>query len=74
MLAKALNVVGLMNVQYAIQRGVAYVLEVQPPRLAHGPLVRRRPPRLAKIAARCHGRASRSRSRRVREVGPPYSR
>jgi carbamoyl-phosphate synthase large subunit len=29
-LAKALNVVGLMNVQYAIQRGDLYVLEVNP--------------------------------------------
>ena len=29
-LARALNVVGLMNVQYAIQNGVVYVLEVNP--------------------------------------------
>ena len=29
-LARALNVVGLMNVQYAIQAGVIYVLEVNP--------------------------------------------
>jgi carbamoyl-phosphate synthase large subunit len=29
-LARALNVVGLMNVQYAIQRDVVYVLEVNP--------------------------------------------
>src|ERR1039458_8953765 len=29
-LAKALRVVGLMNVQYAIQNGVVYVLEVNP--------------------------------------------
>jgi carbamoyl-phosphate synthase large subunit len=29
-LAKALNVIGLMNVQYAIQNGVVYVLEVNP--------------------------------------------
>jgi carbamoyl-phosphate synthase large subunit len=29
-LAKALNVIGLMNVQYAIQRGDLYVLEVNP--------------------------------------------
>jgi carbamoyl-phosphate synthase large subunit len=29
-LAKALKVVGLMNVQYAIQRGTVYVLEVNP--------------------------------------------
>ena len=30
MLARALDVVGLMNVQFAIQRGVVYVLEVNP--------------------------------------------
>ena len=29
-LAKALHVIGLMNVQYAIQNGVVYVLEVNP--------------------------------------------
>ena len=29
-LAKALNVVGLMNVQYAVQNGAVYVLEVNP--------------------------------------------
>src|SRR5438445_13264726 len=29
-LAKALNVIGLMNAQYAIQNGVVYVLEVNP--------------------------------------------
>ena len=29
-LAKELNVVGLMNVQYAVQKGVVYILEVNP--------------------------------------------
>ncbi|MCP4683805.1 MAG: carbamoyl-phosphate synthase large subunit [Desulfobacterales bacterium] len=29
-LAKELNVVGLMNIQYAVQRGLVYVLEVNP--------------------------------------------
>ncbi len=29
-LARALNVIGLMNVQYAIQDGTVYVLEVNP--------------------------------------------
>lgn len=29
-IAKELNVVGLMNIQYAVQRGVIYVLEVNP--------------------------------------------
>ena len=29
-LAKGLNVVGLMNIQFAIQNGIIYVLEVNP--------------------------------------------
>ena len=29
-LAKALNVIGLMNIQYAVQRGKVYVIEVNP--------------------------------------------
>ncbi len=29
-LARALNVIGLMNVQYAMQNGTVYVLEVNP--------------------------------------------
>ncbi len=29
-LAKALNVIGLMNIQYAVQRGTVYVIEVNP--------------------------------------------
>ena len=53
-LAKALNVVGLMNVQFAIQGSDIYVLEVNPRASRTVPFVSKaigRP--LAKIAARC---------------------
>jgi len=52
-LALALKVGGLMNVQYAIQNGVIFVLEVNPRALAHGAL-RRQGDRASrrKIAAR----------------------
>ncbi len=54
LMAKALNVVGLMNVQYAIQNGTVYVLEVNPRASRTVPFVSKAcgvP--LAKIAARC---------------------
>ncbi len=35
-LAKALNVIGLVNIQFAIQRGKVFVIEVNPPGVAHG--------------------------------------
>src|SRR3984957_6995648 len=38
-LAKALNVVGLMNIQFAIQSGVIYILEVNPRASRTGPFV-----------------------------------
>jgi len=53
-MAKALKVVGLMNVQFAIQNGKIYVLEVNPRASRTVPYVSKaigRP--LAKIAARC---------------------
>ncbi len=53
-MAKALNVVGLMNVQFAIQGSDIYVLEVNPRASRTVPFVSKaigRP--LAKIAARC---------------------
>jgi carbamoyl-phosphate synthase large subunit len=53
-MAKALNVVGLMNVQFAIQDGVVYVLEVNPRASRTVPYVSKATGRpLAKIAARC---------------------
>jgi carbamoyl-phosphate synthase large subunit len=52
-LARALNVVGLMNVQYAIQSGVIYVLEVNPRASRTVPFVSKATGLpLAKIAAR----------------------
>ncbi|MGC1727841.1 MAG: carbamoyl-phosphate synthase large subunit [Steroidobacteraceae bacterium] len=52
-LARALNVVGLMNVQFAIQNGVIYVLEVNPRASRTVPFVSKATGLpLAKIAAR----------------------
>jgi carbamoyl-phosphate synthase large subunit len=54
LMAKALRVVGLMNVQFAIQDGVVYVLEVNPRASRTVPYVSKATGRpLAKIAARC---------------------
>src|SRR5207253_7854642 len=53
-LAKALKVIGLMNVQYAIQRDTVYVLEVNPRASRTVPYVSKATGQpLAKIAARC---------------------
>ena len=53
-LAKALNVVGLMNVQFAIQGEQIFVLEVNPRASRTVPFVSKCIGRsLAKIAARC---------------------
>jgi carbamoyl-phosphate synthase large subunit len=53
-LARALGVVGLMNVQYAIQDGVVFVLEVNPRASRTVPYVSKATGLpLAKIAARC---------------------
>jgi carbamoyl-phosphate synthase large subunit len=54
LMARALGVVGLMNVQFAIQDGVVYVLEVNPRASRTVPFVSKATGRpLAKIAARC---------------------
>jgi carbamoyl-phosphate synthase large subunit len=51
-LAKALRVIGLMNVQYAIQNGVVYVLEVNPRASRTAPFVSKATGRpIAKIGA-----------------------
>jgi carbamoyl-phosphate synthase large subunit len=73
MLAKALNVVGLMNVQYAIQDGTVYVLEVNPRASRTVPYVSKATGvPLAKVAARCMaGRALDEQGIRG-EVVPPY--
>ncbi len=52
-MAHALNVIGLMNVQFAIQNGVVYVLEVNPRASRTVPFVSKATGRpLAKVAAR----------------------
>ena len=52
-LAKALNVVGLMNIQFAIQNGVVYILEVNPRASRTVPFVSKATGvPLAKVAAR----------------------
>jgi carbamoyl-phosphate synthase large subunit len=54
LMAKGLNVCGLMNVQFAIQKGVVFVLEVNPRASRTVPFVSKATGlQLAKIAARC---------------------
>ena len=78
MMAKALKVVGLMNVQFAIQgegeHAVVYVLEVNPRASRTVPYVSKATGQpLAKIAARCMAGMRLSDQRGVRgEVIPPY--
>jgi carbamoyl-phosphate synthase large subunit len=71
-MAKALNVVGLMNVQYAIQRDTVYVLEVNPRASRTVPYVSKATGLpLAMIAARCMaGRTLKEQA--VAEVTPTY--
>jgi carbamoyl-phosphate synthase large subunit len=72
-LARGLNVVGLMNVQYAIQNDVVFVLEVNPRASRTVPYVSKATGlALAKIAARCMVGRSLSRQGVTREVVPPY--
>jgi carbamoyl-phosphate synthase large subunit len=73
MLAKALNVVGLMNVQYAIQDGTVYVLEVNPRASRTVPYVSKATGvPLAKVAARCMAGRSLDAQGIRGEVVPPY--
>ena len=72
-LATALDVVGLMNVQFAIQRDVVYVLEVNPRASRTVPFVSKATGRpWAKIAARCMAGRSLADQGIVAEVVPPY--
>jgi len=72
-LAKALNVVGLMNVQFAIQRDIVYVLEVNPRASRTVPFVSKATGMpLAKVAARCMVGQSLDKQGLMREVVPPY--
>ena len=72
-MAQALNVCGLMNVQFAVQDGTVYVLEVNPRASRTVPFVSKATGEpLAKIAARCMvGRSLAQQAARV-EVVPPY--
>jgi carbamoyl-phosphate synthase large subunit len=81
-LAKGLKVVGLMNVQFAIQRDTVYVLEVNPRASRTVPFVSKATGlQWAKIAARCMAGQSLARQNKaalkrggseIREVIPPY--
>jgi carbamoyl-phosphate synthase large subunit len=78
-MARALNVVGLMNVQFAIQGngngsdGTVYVLEVNPRASRTVPFVSKATALpLAKIAARCMVGQSLDAQGVLREVVPPY--
>ncbi|HZP94484.1 MAG TPA: carbamoyl-phosphate synthase large subunit [Burkholderiales bacterium] len=72
-MARALDVVGLMNVQYAIQDGTVYVLEVNPRASRTVPYVSKATGlALAKISARCMVGQSLSAQGIRGEVIPPY--
>src|SRR5690349_20375743 len=72
LMAKALNVIGLMNVQYAIQRDTVYVLEVNPRASRTVPYVSKATGQpLAKIAARCMAGKT-LREQGAREITPGY--
>jgi len=76
-MAKALKVVGLMNVQFAIQRAndqdVIYVLEVNPRASRTVPFVSKATGiQLAKVAARCMAGQSLASQGIHDEVTPPY--
>jgi carbamoyl-phosphate synthase large subunit len=76
-MAEALNVVGLMNVQFAIQevdgKDVIYVLEVNPRASRTVPFVSKATGiQLAKVAARCMAGQSLESQGITKEVTPPY--
>ncbi|MDR2874923.1 MAG: carbamoyl-phosphate synthase large subunit [Methylobacillus sp.] len=73
MMAKALGVVGLMNVQFAIQGDTVYVLEVNPRASRTVPFVSKACGlQLAKIAARCMAGKTLAAQNVTREIVPPY--
>ena len=72
-MARELNVVGLMNVQFAIQDNKVYVLEVNPRASRTVPYVSKATGiPLAKVAARCMTGKSLASQGVTREVVPPY--
>ncbi|KNE25482.1 carbamoyl-phosphate synthase large subunit [Achromobacter spanius] len=73
MMAKALNVSGLMNVQFAIQGGDVYVLEVNPRASRTVPYVSKATGlQLAKIAARAMAGQTLAAQGITKEIVPPY--
>ena len=73
LMAKALNVCGLMNVQFAIKDEEVYVLEVNPRASRTVPFVSKATGlQLAKIAARCMAGRSLADQGVTGEVIPPY--
>ncbi|MES2128016.1 MAG: ATP-grasp domain-containing protein, partial [Pseudomonadota bacterium] len=72
-MAMGLNVVGLMNVQFAIQGDTIYVLEVNPRASRTVPFVSKATGlQLAKIAARCMAGQSLASQGITQEVVPPF--
>jgi carbamoyl-phosphate synthase large subunit len=72
-MAQALKVVGLMNVQFAIQRDTVYVLEVNPRASRTVPFVSKATGRpWAKIAARCMAGIPLAKQGVEEEIVPPY--
>jgi carbamoyl-phosphate synthase large subunit len=72
-MARALDVIGLMNVQYAIQDGTVYVLEVNPRASRTVPYVSKATGLpLAKISARCMAGRSLQDQGIAGEIIPPY--
>ncbi|EXI67980.1 MAG: Carbamoyl-phosphate synthase large chain [Candidatus Accumulibacter adjunctus] len=73
LLARALKVCGLMNIQFAIQKGVVFVLEVNPRASRTVPFVSKATGLpLAKIAARCMVGRSLASQGLTREVVPDH--
>ena len=72
-MALALNVVGLMNVQFAVKGDTIYVLEVNPRASRTVPFVSKATSRpLAKVAARCMAGVSLQEQGATKEIIPPH--
>ncbi len=72
-LTLSLNVIGLVNIQFAVRDGEIYVLEVNPRAARTVPFVSKATARpLAKIAARCMVGQSLAQQGVVQEIVPPY--
>jgi carbamoyl-phosphate synthase large subunit len=72
-MARALKVIGLINVQFAIQNGVVHVLEVNPRASRTVPFVSKATSLpLAKVAARCMAGKSLKDQQVKGEIIPPY--